>query len=166
MKNSKQLSVLKIKHPIFLYVSEEKDCASVIYEGCPKCFPELSVHWSKSMGNVCFCGLYWIFVCLKRSWKKKSMAGRNEDDQAENAGYPTWRRFSWGWAFKVSEWRLKIKRTGGGLCGRPRATLDCYARLMMMNFEFLACYCTDVEWCVVFCLRRGRQSGVVWWCVI
>jgi len=58
MKNSKHLSVLKIKHPIFLYISEEKGCESIIYEGCPKCFPELSVLQSKSMGNVCFCGLF------------------------------------------------------------------------------------------------------------
>jgi len=64
MKNSKQLSVLKFKHPIFLYVSEEKGCACIIHEDCPKCFPELPVLRSKSVGNACFCGLFWIFVCL------------------------------------------------------------------------------------------------------
>jgi hypothetical protein len=86
------------------------------------------------MGNVCFYGLFWIFVCLKRSWKKKCMVGRNKDERAKNAGYRTWRRILGGWASKVSEWGPTIKRIRGGLCGRPRATLDCYARLMMMNF--------------------------------
>jgi hypothetical protein len=36
------------------------------------------------------------------------------------------------------------------------------ARLMMINFEFRACCCTDAGQYVVFCLRRGHQSGVVW----
>jgi hypothetical protein len=62
MKNSKHLSVLKIKHPIFLYISEEKGCESIIYEGCPKCFPELSVlnqnEWEMSVSMVYFGFLY------------------------------------------------------------------------------------------------------------
>jgi hypothetical protein len=58
MTHLKGVRRYSVKHPKFLYVIEEKGCASIIYEGCPKCFPELSVLQSKSMGNVCFYGLF------------------------------------------------------------------------------------------------------------
>jgi hypothetical protein len=61
------------------------------------------------------------------------------------------------------EWRPKIKRIGGGLCGRPRARLDCYARLMMMNFEFPATALMQDNLLSFAC--RG-VAKVVWWRVI
>jgi len=76
MKNFKQLSVLKIKHPIFLYVSEEKGCASIIYEGCPKCFPELCT--SIKFNGKCLSLWFILNFCMPKKIMKEEIYGRKK----------------------------------------------------------------------------------------
>jgi len=75
------------------------------------------------------CNVLMVIVCTKKNPELRNLWQDENEDSQENNGQQTCTMTSGDWASQVGEWRHKIDRTGGGLCGRPRSTLDCSVRL-------------------------------------